>query len=306
LTNIDGVEKTAVPQMAASLLFFMPQWFALAVLALKVSIPMQVFAIGLGSDWRDAVYLFRRPRLLARSILARNFIVPIVAVVLIKTFPFHVAVAITLGVLAVTPVPPLLPRSQIKGGRHSSYVLGLLVSQSLLAILLVPITIEFMDWALGARAHFSAVRVAALIGETILIPLAAGMLASRFVPKLRRFAPRILMVGTVLLIGGAIPLLFLGWKALSVLAGNGAILAIVIFVIAGTAAGHLLGGREAGNRIALAVATPARHPGLAVAIAQANYPEQSRLVAGAVVIYLILRVLLAFLYTWRHPAEKEA
>jgi BASS family bile acid:Na+ symporter len=285
----------------------MPQWFSLAVLALKVSIPMQVFAIGLGAAWQDAVYLFRRPGPLANSILARNVVVPAIAILLIKTFPFHVAIAITLGVLAVTPVPPLLPRSQIKAGCHSRYVLGLLVSQSLLAILLVSITIEFMDWALAARAHFSAVRVAALIGETILIPLAAGMLASRFVPKFRRLAPRILMVGTVLLIGGAIPLLFLGWKALSVLAGNGAILAIVIFVIAGTVAGHLLGGRQARNRIALAVATPARHPGLAVAIAQANYPEQSRLVAGAVVIYLILRVLLAFLYArWQHPAEKEA
>jgi bile acid:Na+ symporter, BASS family len=285
----------------------MQQWFALGVLALKVSIPMQVFGIGLGAAWQDAVYLFRCPRLLAGSILARNVAVPIIAILLIKAFSFHVAVAITLGVLAVTPVPPLLPRSQIKSGAHSSYVLGLLVSQSLLAIVLVPVTIELMDWALGAQAHFSAARVAALIGETILIPLAAGMLASRFLPKLHRFAPQILVFGTVLLIAGAIPLLFLGWKTLGTLAGNGSILAIVIFVVAGTAAGHFLGGPRQADRAALAIATPARHPGLAVAIAQTNYPEQGRLVAGAVVIYLILRVLLSFLYArWRHPPAEEA
>ena len=267
---------------------------------------MQVFAIGLGTTWHDAVYLFRRPRLLANSVLARNVAIPIISSLLIKTFPFHAAVAITLGVLAVTPVPPLLPRSQIKTGAHSSYVLGLLVSQSLLAIVLVPVTIELMDWALGARAHFSAVRVATLMSETILIPLAAGMLASRFLPKLHGFAPQTLMVGTVLLIVGAIPLLFLGWKAFGALAGNGSILAIAIFVVGGMAAGHFLGGRRPGDRTALAIATPARHPGLAVAIAQANYPQQSRLVAGAVVIYLILRVLLAFAYArWRHPPENE-
>jgi bile acid:Na+ symporter, BASS family len=285
----------------------MQQWFALGVLALKVSIPMQVFGIGLGATLQDAVYLLRRPRLLAGSILARNVAVPIIAILLIKAFSFHVAVAITLGVLAVTPVPPLLPRSQIKAGAHSGYVLGLLASQALLAIVLVPVTIEFMDWALGARARFSAVRVAALIGETILFPLAAGMLASRFLPKLRRFAPKIAMVGTVLLIAGAIPLLFLGWKAFGELAGNGSILAIAIFVIAGVAAGHFLGGRRPADRVALAIATPARHPGLAVAIAQANYPEQSRLVAGAVVIYLILRVLLSFPYIrWQRPPKTEA
>src|SRR5215469_10558405 len=123
----------------------MQQWFALAVLAFKVNIPMQVFAIGLGATWQDAVYLFGRPRLLANSVLARNVAVPIIAILLIKTFPFHVAIAITLGVLAVTPVPPLLPRSQMTAGSHSSYVLGLLVSQSLLAIVLVPVTIELMD-----------------------------------------------------------------------------------------------------------------------------------------------------------------
>jgi bile acid:Na+ symporter, BASS family len=285
----------------------MQQWFALGVLALKVSILVQVFAIGLGATWNDAVYLFRRPRLLADSIVARNLAVPIISALLIKTIPFHVAIAIALGVLAVTPVPPLLARSQISTPAHSGYVLGLLVSQALLAIVLVPVTIEWMDWMLGARAHFDAVPVAVLIGKTILVPLGAGMLAAKFLPKFQRFAPQILLAGTVLLIAGSIPLLLLGWKAFGELIGNGSMLAIAIFVIAGTAAGHFLGGPEPAHRMALAVATPARHPGLAVAIAQANYPEQARLVAGAVVIYLVLRTLLAFLYLrWQRPRVKGA
>ena len=268
---------------------------------------MQVFAIGLGAAWEDAVYLFRSPRLLANSVLARNVAVPIIAVLLIKTIPFQVAVAITIGVLAVTPVPPLLPKSEIKMGAHSNYVLGLLVSQALLSIVLVPVTIQWMDWALGVRAHFGPARVATMIGKTILIPLAAGMLASGFLPRLCRFAPNILMAGTVLLIVGAIPLLFLGWNSFGALAGNGAIVAIALFIIGGMAVGHFLGGRPPPNRIALAVATPARHPGLAVAIAQANYPEQSQLVAGAVVIYLVLRILLMFPYVrWqRSPRHKH-
>ncbi len=284
----------------------MQQWFSLAILALKVSIPVQVFAIGLGASWHDAFYLFGRPRLLAYSILARNIAVPVIAVLLIKTFPFHVAVGITLGVLAVTPVPPLLPRSQIKAGAQSGYVLGLLVSQALLAIVLVPVTIQLMNWVLGSRAHFSAFRVAALIAETILIPLAAGMLASRVLPKLHRFAAPILMVATALLVAGAIPLLFLGWTAFGVLAGKGALLALAIFIVTGMTVGHVLGGEGRPDRIALAIATPARHPGLAIAIAEANYPAQGRLVAGAVVIYLILRLLVLFLYLrWQHPPEKE-
>ena len=174
---------------------------------MQVSVIAQVFAIGLGTTWQDATYLFRRPRLLVNSILARNVAVPVIAVLLIKAFSFHVAIAITLGVLAVTPVPPLLPKSQLKAGARSEYVLGLLVSQSPLAIVLVPVTIELMDWALGAQAHFSAGQVAQLVGKTILAPLAAGMIASRSLPKLKHFAPQLLMVGSILLIAGALPLL---------------------------------------------------------------------------------------------------
>jgi BASS family bile acid:Na+ symporter len=232
------------------------------------------------------------------SILARNVAVPLVAIVLINTFSFHVAIAITLGVLAVTPVPPLLPRSQLKAGGSSEYVLGLLVSQAILALILVPVTIELMDRALGAKAHFSVGQVATLVVQTILFPLGAGMFAWRFLPKLRKISPYVLIAGTVLLAAGSIPLLVLGWKAFGTLSGNGALLALVIFVGAGTVAGHFLGGPRSEDRTALALATSSRHPGLALAIAHANFPEHIRLVAGAVVIYLVLRIVISFPYLW--------
>jgi BASS family bile acid:Na+ symporter len=270
----------------------MHEWLKLVVLALKVSILMQVIGIGLATRWSDAIYLFTRPRLLWNSVLARNVAVPIIAVLLIKMFSFHGVVAITLGVLSVTPVPPLLPKSQLKGGARSEYVLGLLTSQSLLAIVLVPITVILMDWALGGEARFGPARVATLIVQTILIPLAIGMLASKLVPRLRSAAPHLMMVGTVLLIAGSIPLLLLGWKAFGAFVGDGGILAMVIFVVAGTAIGYFLGGPRAEDRGTLAAATSSRHPGLALAIAHVNFPQETALVAGAVVIYLIVRILV--------------
>lgn len=277
--------------------------FELAPLILQISIIVQVFAIGLRTSWEDTTYLFRRPKLLLNSIVARNVAMPIIAIVLIKGFSFHIAIAITLGVLALTPVPPLLPKSQVKVGGRSEYVLGLLVSQAVAAILLVPVTIELMDWALGSQAHFSASQVAELIIKTILIPLAAGMVAGQPLPKLQRLAPHLLTAGTVLLIGGALPLLIVAWKTFGTLAGNGAILALAIFMLVGTAVGHLLGGPVEEDRTTLALATSARHPGLAMAIAAANFPQQKTLVAGAVVIYLILRLILSIPYArWRHAA----
>ncbi len=283
----------------------MQTWFKLAPLLLQISIIVQVFAIGLGTRWADATYLFRRPKMLLNSILARNVAVPIIAIVLIKVFSFHVAIAITLGVLAVTPVPPLLPKSQLKAGGRSEYVLGLLVSQAVLAIVLVPLAIEFMNWALGSQAHFSPGQVAQLVIKTILAPLAVGMLALGLLPRLKHLAPHFVAAGTVLLIAGAIPLLLIAWKTFGELSGNGAILALALFMVAATAAGHLLGGPVAEDRTVLAIASSSRHPGLALAIAKANFPEQIKLVAGAVVIYLILRAILSIPYArWRHASPR--
>ena len=73
-------------------------------------------------------------------------------------------------------------------------------------------------------------------------------------------------------------------------------LALVIFIIAGMVIGHLLGGPKSQDRATLAIATSARHPAIALAIANANFPEQSTLVSGAVVIYLIFRIILAIPY----------
>lgn len=285
----------------------MQTWLKLSVLALYVSIIAQVFALGLGATWHDATYLFRSPRLLLNSILARNVAVPVIAIVLIKTFSFHVAIAITLGVLAVTPVPPLLPRSQIKAGARYEYVVGLLVSQSVLAVLIVPITIELMDWALGAQTHFGPGQVVQSILKTILLPLVAGMLTLRFLPALKRLAEPLLLAGSVLLVVGALPLLLIAWKTFGTLAGNGAMFALALFMIAGTAIGHILGGPLDRDRTVLAIATSSRHPGLALAIAKENYPDQLPLVAGAVVVYLILRLLLAIPYSrWRGHSASPA
>jgi BASS family bile acid:Na+ symporter len=284
----------------------MQQLFQIAVLALKISIVMQVFAIGLGTTWYDAIYLFRKPKLLVNSILARNVAVPIIAILLIKLMSLQGAVAITIAVLAITPVPPLLPKSQLKAGARSEYVLGLLVSHSVLAVVFVPVTVGLMDLALSARAHFSAMQVAILVIETILVPLAAGILVANFAPKVEQFAHQVMTVGSVLLVAGAIPLLMLAWKMFGRLYGNGTMLAIAIFIIAGMAIGHFLGGPKSRDRAALAIATPARHPAIAVAIAKANFPEQTTLVAGAVVIYLVLRIILAAPYMRNMRMKKSA
>jgi BASS family bile acid:Na+ symporter len=80
------------------------------------------------------------------------------------------------------------------------------------------------------------------------------------------------------------------------LIGNGTLLAIVVMTAIGLAVGHLLGGPLDEGRPVLALATAARHPAIAAAIAQAAFPD-APLVPAAVLLDLIVVALVSIPYT---------
>jgi len=168
--------------------------------------------------------------------------------------------------------------------------------------------VEVMNLIFGTQVHFGPLPVAKAIVLAILLPLAAGMaLHHALQGSSPRFARSIGMVGTILLLVAILPLLVVAWRALQVVIGNGALLALALFVLAGLAAGHTLGGPNQSDRTALALATASRHPGLAIAIAGANFPAQVKLVAGTVIIYLLLSQLLFIPYKrWRRSAPDDS
>src|SRR5689334_20587568 len=90
-------------------------------LALKASIVLTVFGLGLSARWGDAPSLLRRPGQLLRSLLAMTVIMPLFAVALAGAFALHPAVKIALVALAVSPVPPFLPKKELRAGGGTSY-----------------------------------------------------------------------------------------------------------------------------------------------------------------------------------------
>jgi hypothetical protein len=80
----------------------------------------------------------------------------------------------------------------------------------------------------------------------------------------------------------------------------GVLLAIAAIVLFGLLVGHLLGGPDAGNRGALALATSARHPGLAIALSTANFPHDREAIIAAVLLFLLANLVLTLPYAlWR-------
>ena len=266
------------------------------LLVLKVSILLNVFAIGLKAGPDDATYMLRRPGELVRALLAMNLLMPLFAIGLVAAFDLNPAVKIALVALSVSPIPPVLPKKMMKAGGTESYAIGLLVAVGVLAIIFVPLAMEILQRVFKVPLQMTVGAVAILILKTVLLPLGLGIAVHRiWTSTAERLAKPISQVGSVGLLLAVVPILFTAAPQILALIGNGTVVSLAAFVAFGLAVGHWLGGPQAENRTALAYASASRHPGIALALAHANFPRQ-KLAMAAVLLYLLINAIVSVAY----------
>jgi BASS family bile acid:Na+ symporter len=268
----------------------------LILIVLQVSMFLSVFAIGLKASVQDATYFFRRPGELVRALLAMNVLMPVFAVLLISLFDFNPAVKIAVVALSVSPIPPLLPSKMVKEGGTNSYAIGLLIAISLLAIILVPVAIEVVEWVRNVPLQITMASIAKVVFITVLLPTCLGIAVHACAPYLAtRLAKPITLISIIALLACMVAIWIAAGPAMWTLIGNGTVIALAAFVLFGLTIGYLLGGPRPENRTSLALATASRHPGIALALAQANFPEQ-KLAAAAVLLYLLVNAVVSIPY----------
>jgi bile acid:Na+ symporter, BASS family len=275
-------------------------------LLVLISIVLIVLGFALKSSWRDATWLFRNPKLLLRALLSMNVLLPLFAASMAVAFSLRPAIAIVLVALAVSPVPPFLPGKQLRLVTHPEYVFGLLGATSLLAIVLVPVTIALIGYAVSRRVEISPWAVARMVGLTVLVPFALGILVRRLsVALAERASPLVGKIGMLLLALAIVPVLVKLWPAMMSLIGDGTLAVFVAFTLVGLGIGHLLGGSDPDDRTALALATATRHPGVALVIATGAFPGQT-LVVPALFLYLLTAAIATAPYVvWRGRLHKR-
>jgi bile acid:Na+ symporter, BASS family len=277
----------------------------LTQMALTVSVMLIVCSLGLKATLQEAAHRCQRQPQLIRSVLAMFVIMPVFAGILVHALALPPAIDIAFVALAVSPAPPVLPKKALAAGGTRSYVLGLFVAAAITSILFVPAAVELTEILFQWPARMPVAAIARIVTVSILAPLGVGLalrmaspgFAERLSDPLSRFATLLLIISLLVV------LLTQSTAAVSLL-GNGTLLAIAIFVTVGLITGALLGGPNASDRTVLSLSTASRHPGVATAIASANFPNQ-KLVFPAILLYLIVNGILSSLFlAWFRPKEK--
>src|SRR5262245_3731306 len=275
-------------------------------LAITASVLLLVFSLGLGATMADVTHLLRRPVRLASALLAMYVVVPSVAAAVAGLFVLPRAVEVTLLAMAVSPVPPILPGKQLRLGGRERYVYGLLVAASVAGILLLPLGIAVLGRLFHRATHRGVLDAAKLGRVTVLLPRVAGVAVHHLAPeRAERAATWASRLGTVLLLAGLVPIVVTVWPGIVFLVGTGAVVAIAAVVAAALVAGHWLGGPDPDDRTALAIAASMRHPGIALAIAGVNFPQET-LVPATVVLFLLVNAIVTVPYgAWRRRRHPE-
>jgi BASS family bile acid:Na+ symporter len=271
----------------------------------KLSVILYLFALGLESSSQDATYVARNPGLLARSLLSMNIVMPLFAVAVMAAFSFHPAIKIAVIALALSPVPPAL-QMQAKGGTLE-YAINIVVVSALLAIVIIPAGVELVGMVSAKEIHMPASGVAQIVLTMVLAPLAAGFVVNLLAPTIaKRVVKPILAIAIALLLVGLVPVLFTQWPMMISMIGTGAVGMLALFSAVGLVIGHWLGGPEGGNRTVLAVATARRHPGVALAIASVNFPEEKAVLA-VLLWHLIVGSVFSIPYVmWRKRRQARS
>jgi bile acid:Na+ symporter, BASS family len=268
----------------------------LAPLMMQASIVLTVTALGLRARRGDVQSLLADRGRLARSLLSMHVVMPLLAVALAVAFDLHPAVEVALVALAVSPVPPLLPKKELKAGGRGSYAVGLLVVSAVLAVVTVPAAVALVGPEVGDPRHLSPNAVARLVATTVLVPLAAGIVIRGLAPGFANRAVKpAVSLSTLLFSAAALLVVAASLRSILALMGNGTLLAIAVFSATGLATGHVLGGPAREDRVVLALSTASRHPGVAIAAGAALAPGETRMLA-AVVLYLVVGGVLSAAY----------
>jgi BASS family bile acid:Na+ symporter len=268
---------------------------AIVMLLVQGSLILFMAAIGLRARWRDVVASLGNPGSLIRGVIAVNIVVPLVAIIMCSLLPIERETRIGIIVMAVSPLAPFIAAKMMKVGLTASEAIGLYVSLALLSVIIVPVTVALLSAIYPADATISVGAVTKLVAVLVLLPLAVSLVISEVAPGLaKRLAPIFLGVAVVVLLLFLVLVLYKQGGHMIALIGDGTLLAIVVTVAAGLAAGHLLGGPRLADRESLAFAAATRHPGIAALIANANFHDPRVLVA--IILFLLTSVVVSAIY----------
>jgi bile acid:Na+ symporter, BASS family len=272
---------------------------SLIIAAAKVVVILLMLSMGLRMTQQSLTLLWRRPRLLVGSIAAAFLVVPAFTYLVIQVIPLSFATKAGLWVIAITPGAPMIHTAASRRGLgNPDLAASFQVTVALLVIVFAPLWLLIISGLTGLDYRMNPLAIMRQVSVVQLVPILLGLMIHRKWPApAERIGNTILRFGTIALVALALVILAFLSKHILNSAGGWRFLATALVALSAIVGGYFLTGPDLTTRATIANANAQRNPGLALAIAAWNLPEQKSAIMLVVVVYVLVAAVVEAVYT---------
>ncbi|MCP6759727.1 MAG: bile acid:sodium symporter [Fischerella sp. CENA71] len=266
--------------------------------AAQLTLFVLMLGMGLNLTIRQLSYLWNKPGLLIRVLLASFVLVPLAAAIVVGILPLSAPVRIGIALMAITPGAPLIYRKISKMGWNATLAASYQVTVSLLAIVFLPVLAAVLSNLYPNQGVITPLEVFKQILAVQIIPLTIGLAIRAGIPDLaEQMEDFVSPIGNVMFLALGVLILIKGLEQV-LSAGILPILAIALIAAASLAIGHFLAGADSRDRATLAIANATRNPGLALVITVFNFTKAE--ILPTIIVYALVCAIAVTLYHNRY------
>ena len=231
---------------------------------LDVAIVLIIAALGLRTQPKDILHLFRKPVIIGRALLSMFVFMPACTLLMTWSLPLEPAIRGSLLALSVAPLAPILSGASTKAETEGNFMLALQIISALATIVSVPIMLSLVEYIFNFETRYPMGEITWVITKQIVIPLAIGLSLSGFIgQKSERIAFWLDRIGTIALIIGMVMILSFVLPNVWGMIVNGMLLCVIVVTGLVLVGGYVFGGSQKGIRDNIIMAGAQRHPGIA-------------------------------------------
>ncbi len=278
---------------------------------LNFFVTVVMFSIGLRVTGGQLLGILRNRALVLRTLVANCILIPALGFLLVNVFPLAPDAGIGILLLAAIPGTPIALQFTRKATSRLAFGAGMIFALSLVSAAIAPLMIEVLP-QIAKRSNRPILQLLSNIALYIGLPLCAGLLAVRLAPKAapRLVTPLNLLASVVFLV-----LMFetriIRSQAFNAIKGGGAILAMVILLVASMTIGWFVGGPDPESRRVIATTTGMRSVIVVLYVARSCFPGTNVFMVPVVYLSLMVPANVIFatafnLWYKLHPAAATA
>jgi BASS family bile acid:Na+ symporter len=248
-----------------------------------------MLALGLGQTVSQIIQPLRSIRITISSVVASYIILPLLAASIARLFGLDPSLRYGLVLLAMCAGPEIGAVFTATSNANVRLSGGILVMS-------IGITIIYLPLMLGVflpDVHFDVGKLILKLFLTILVPLFLGLfIRSRFEKKAHTAEKYLHMISRIFIVLLLFILIGLNYEKIIGLFGTYAILAGLIYTIAGFGIGYLLGWPERSTMLTMGYMHGARNASVAVMVANTVFSDQPKVMLMTATVVIIMMVIL--------------